>query len=97
MMIETGAKNISDTKYSLPVFANARYSFRTGEVKPFVELSAGGLYKFTDSVVGYMVMPSVGVSWSRLALSIGVNYHKCHYNSGMAGNTYTMVGLSFSF
>ena len=73
--------------FSVPVFADARYCFCHGQVRPFIDMKVGTEVNAEELAAGLFVSPSVGVMISRY--SIAVKYGFC------TGQTDSMDGSGY--
>lgn len=60
-----------DAKYSIPMFADVKYSFMKSFVTPFVDLRGGAIADITDSGASLFINPAVGVDIARFSLKVG--------------------------
>ena len=63
--------------FSVPVFADVRYSFCNNQVRPFVDMKVGTEINLEELTAGLYISPSVGIMINRYAISI-----KYGFNSG---------------
>lgn len=91
--------------FSVPVFADVRYGFCHGQVRPFVDMKVGTEINAEDLTAGLFVSPSFGVMINRYSVSI-----KYGFSNGVIDlaqgpmiqrysyNTHTIsVGLAVAF
>ncbi len=100
----------SDYFFSLPVFADLKYSFINGTVSPFVALRGGMIIGTTYKGFGGYLRPSVGMDIWRFSLTLSYelmgNPHRKPYTD-LSGATATeswrsnannfIVGIAFRF
>lgn len=99
------AERQTHTAVSVPVYADARYTFTRPKVKPTVDLKAGYGFVFKESGYrgGLYFAPTAGVSFglaSRSELHVGLGYviqnARCNSNDTFnAGGFLLTAGVSF--
>lgn len=110
VMEEQHSSPVSASYFSLPVFADLKYSFINGTVSPFVALRGGMIIGTTHKGFGGYLRPSIGVDIWRFSLTLSYelmgNPHRKPYTD-LSGATATEswrsnannfnVGIAFRF
>ena len=60
--------------YTIPVFADIKYSFLKTMTSPFVSLKAGGVVDITNTGIRAFANPSIGVDIARFSIKAGYEY-----------------------
>ena len=63
-----------DTKYSIPMFADVKYSFMRSFVTPFIDLRGGAIADITDSGASLFINPAIGVDIARFSHKVGYEH-----------------------
>lgn len=60
-----------DAKYSIPMFADVKYSFMESFATLFIDLRGGAIADISDSGASLFINPAVGVDIARFSLKVG--------------------------
>jgi len=83
----------------VPVYAQVKYSFLKGDIKPFVDVKLGLISDLSDHGTGKFIWPSIGVSYKQFGASLGYEWWDSAYsNDNMRyNNQFISFGVSYSF
>ena len=77
---------------SIPFYADVRYSFCNGYVRPFVDMKLGTEMNVEEVTAGLYLSPSIGVMINRYSISLKYGYSN-GYTSYMSSNK--LVGYQY--
>ncbi len=63
-----------NAQYSIPMFADVKYSFMKSFVTPFVDLRGGAIADITDYGASLFINPAIGVDIARFSLKVGYEH-----------------------
>lgn len=86
-----------ETKFNLPVFAQAKYVILNGKISPFVDARVG--YSVAGEFTGFYVQPAIGCRFGLgerfgLNVAIGYTYMKTGYQFIKSGDDLNLTGIS---
>ena len=67
-------KNSWDASYSVPLFADVKYSFMRSFATPFIDLRGGAIADISNSGAALFINPAIGVDIARFSLKIGYEH-----------------------
>jgi hypothetical protein len=64
-------ENSWNASYSVPLFAEVKYSFMRSFATPFIDLRGGAIADITDSGASLFINPAIGVDIARFSIKVG--------------------------
>lgn len=64
-------KNSWEANYSVPLFADVKYSFMKSFATPFIDLRGGAIADISDSGASLFINPAIGVDIARFSIKVG--------------------------
>lgn len=91
-------KNSWDASYSVPLFADVKYSFMRSFATPFIDLRGGAIADITDSGASLFINPAIGVDIARFSIKVGYELQSGCWgslNNTKASNVKLSIGYTF--
>ena len=91
-------ENSWNASYSVPLFADVKYSFMRSFATPFIDLRGGAIADITDSGASLFINPAIGVDIARFSIKVGYELQSGFWGSldnTKASNVKLSIGYIF--
>lgn len=91
-------KNSWDASYSVPLFADVKYSFMRSFATPFIDLRGGAIADISNSGAALFINPAIGVDIARFSIKVGYELQSGFWGSldnTKASNVKLSIGYTF--